>query len=130
VKWEFEVKEGWLPYRSLSSYLIASEKEFVHPGEMAKWMESGCWSQVCFDPLGPEGAFQLGSCGYVFHVGCIQQTELHCMECLQCRASLPRRFYELFGIQAEMPIGFEFNEWNLPLDQEPHRFMNFTQHVG
>jgi hypothetical protein len=40
---------------------------------------------------------------------------------------LPLRFYELFGIQAEMPIGFEFNEWNLPLDQEPHRFMNFTQ---
>jgi hypothetical protein len=26
-----------------------------------------------------------------------------------------------------MPIGFEFNEWNLPLDQEAHRFMNFTQ---
>jgi hypothetical protein len=25
-----------------------------------------------------------------------------------------------------MPIGFEFNEWNLPLDQELHRFMNFT----
>jgi hypothetical protein len=66
VKWEFEVEEGWLPYRSLSSHLIASEKEFVHPGEMAKWMESGCWCQVCFDPLGPEGAFQQGSCGHVF----------------------------------------------------------------
>jgi hypothetical protein len=66
VKWEFEVEEGWLLYRSLLSYLIASEKEFVHPGEMAKWMESGCWCQVCFDPLGPEGAFQLGSCGHVF----------------------------------------------------------------
>jgi hypothetical protein len=26
-----------------------------------------------------------------------------------------------------MPIRFEFNEWNLPLDQEPHRVMNFTQ---
>ena len=26
-----------------------------------------------------------------------------------------------------MSIRFEFNEWNLPLDQEPHRFMNFTQ---
>jgi hypothetical protein len=26
-----------------------------------------------------------------------------------------------------MPIGYEFNEWNLPLDLEPHRFMNFTQ---
>jgi hypothetical protein len=36
VKWEFEVEEDWLPYRSLSSHLIASEKEFVHPGEMAK----------------------------------------------------------------------------------------------
>jgi hypothetical protein len=35
VKWEFEVEEGWLPYRSLLSHLIASEKEFVHPGEMA-----------------------------------------------------------------------------------------------
>jgi hypothetical protein len=45
VKWEFEVKEGWLQYRSLSSHLITSEKEFVHPGEMAKWMESGCWCQ-------------------------------------------------------------------------------------
>jgi hypothetical protein len=72
VKWEFEVEEGWLPYISLLSHLIVSEKEFVHPGEMAKWMESDCWCQVCFDPLGPEGAFQLGSCGHVFHVGCIQ----------------------------------------------------------
>jgi hypothetical protein len=36
VKWEFEVEEDWLPYRSLSFHLIASEKEFVHPGEMAK----------------------------------------------------------------------------------------------
>jgi hypothetical protein len=94
---------------------------------MAKWMESSCWCQVYFDPLGPEGAFQLGSYGHVFHVGCIQQSLLHRMECPQCQAPLPRRFYELFGIQAEMPIGFEFNEWNLPLDQEPHRFMNFTQ---
>jgi hypothetical protein len=25
-----------------------------------------------------------------------------------------------------MPIEFEFNEWNLPVDQELHRFMNFT----
>jgi hypothetical protein len=81
VKWEFEVQEGWLPYRSLSFHLIASEKEFVHPGEMAKWMQSGCWCQVCFDPLGPEGAFQLGLCGHVFHVGCIQQSALHRMEC-------------------------------------------------
>jgi hypothetical protein len=126
VKWEFEVEEGWLPYRSLSFHLIISEKEFVYPGEMAKWMESGCWCQVCFDPFGPKGAFQLGSCGHVFHVGCIQQSALHCMEYPQCRAPLPRRFYELFGIQAEMPIGFEFNEWNLLLDQEPHHFMNFT----
>jgi hypothetical protein len=36
VKWEFEVEEDWLPYKSLSSHLIASEKEFVYPGEMAK----------------------------------------------------------------------------------------------
>jgi hypothetical protein len=76
-----EVEEGWFLYRSLSSHLIASEKEFVHPEEMAKWMESDCWCQVCFDALGPEGAFQLGSCGHVFHVGCIQQSALHRMEC-------------------------------------------------
>jgi hypothetical protein len=41
VKWEFKVEEGWLPYRSLSSHLIASEKEFVHLGQMVKWMETG-----------------------------------------------------------------------------------------
>ena len=57
MKWEFEVEEGWLLYRSLSSHLIASEKHFVYPREMAKWMESDCWCQVCFDPFGPEGAF-------------------------------------------------------------------------
>jgi hypothetical protein len=102
VKLEFEIRDGWLSYKSLLSYLIASEKEFVHPKEMAKWMESGCWCQVCFDPLGPEGAFQLGSCGHVFHVGCIQQSELHRMECPQCRAPLLRRFYKLFGLQAEI----------------------------
>ena len=94
---------------------------------MATCMKSDCWCQVCFDPFGPEGAFQLGSCGHIFHVGCIQQSALHRMECPLCRAPLPRRFYELFGLEAEMPIGFEFNEWNLPLDQEPHRFLNFTQ---
>jgi hypothetical protein len=26
-----------------------------------------------------------------------------------------------------MSTGYKFNEWNLPLDQEPHCFMNFTQ---
>jgi hypothetical protein len=76
VKWEFKVKEGWLPYRSLSSHIVATVNEFVHPGEMAKWMETGWWCQVCFDSL--EGAFQLGSCGHIFHVGCIQQSLLHC----------------------------------------------------
>jgi len=127
VKWEFEVQEGWLPYRRLSSHLIASEKKFVYQGAMAKWMETDAWCQVCFNPFGPEGAFQLGTCGHVFHVGCIQQSALHSILCPLCPAPLPRRFYELFGILAEMPIGFEFNEWNLPLDLEPHRFMNFTQ---
>jgi hypothetical protein len=72
VKWEFEVEEGWFPYKSLSSHLIASNKVFVHPEEMARWMEISHWCQICFDPLGPEGAFQLGSCGHIFHVGCIQ----------------------------------------------------------
>ena len=62
VKWEFEVVEGWLLYKSLLSYLIVSEKEFVYPGEMAKWVESGCWYQMYFDPLGLESTFQLGSC--------------------------------------------------------------------
>src|SRR5450759_4737966 len=98
VKWEFEVQEGWLPYRSLSSHLIRSEKQFVYPGQMAKWMESECWCQVCFDPFGPEGAFQLGSCSHVFHVGCIQHSALHRMDCPLCQAPLPRRFYELFGM--------------------------------
>jgi hypothetical protein len=49
------------------------------------------------------------------------------MEYPQYRTPLPRRFYKLFGIQAEMPIKFEFNEWNLLLNQELHHFMNFTQ---
>jgi hypothetical protein len=26
-----------------------------------------------------------------------------------------------------MPTGYKFNKFNLPLDQKPHHFMNFTQ---
>ena len=89
-------------------------------------MESGCWCHVCFDPLGHEGAFQLPRVVWP----CIP-CRMHPTE----RATLygvssivfPQRFYKLFCIQAEMSIGFEFNEWNLPLNQEVHRFMNFTQ---
>jgi hypothetical protein len=124
---EFEIEEGWFPFRILSSHLVEVEKQFVDLGTMAKWMEIGWWCQLCFDPLGPEGAFQLGSCGHTFHIGCIQQSAVHCMRCPQCQVPLPRRFYELFGLQAEMPIGYEFNEWNFPLDQGPHYFINFTQ---
>jgi hypothetical protein len=90
-------------------------------------METEQWCQLCFNPLDPEGAFQLGSCGHTFHVGCIQQSAVHCMQCPQRRVPLPQRFYKLFGLQIEMPTSYEFNEWNFPLDHGPHRFMNFTQ---
>ena len=69
VKWKFKVKEGWLPYIFLLFHLFASEKEFVNPGKITKWMETGCWCQVCLNSLGLEGAYELGSCSYVFHVG-------------------------------------------------------------
>jgi hypothetical protein len=26
VKWEFEIKEGWFPYRVLTSYLVEAER--------------------------------------------------------------------------------------------------------
>jgi hypothetical protein len=32
----------------------------------------------------------------------------------------------LFNLQAEMPTGYKFNQWNLPLDHGCHCFMNFT----
>jgi hypothetical protein len=72
VKWEFEVEEGWLPYRTLTSNIFGGEKEFVNLGKMAKWMEINRWWKYYFDPLSPEGAYQLGSPSHAFYVGCIQ----------------------------------------------------------
>jgi hypothetical protein len=36
VKREFEVEEGWLPYRTLISHIVVAKREFVYFGEMAK----------------------------------------------------------------------------------------------
>jgi hypothetical protein len=77
VQWEFKIEEGWFPYRILSFHLVEVENQFVYPGTMAKWMEPGQWYQLCFDLLGPEGAFQLGSCGHIFRIGCIQQSAVY-----------------------------------------------------
>ena len=71
MKWEFKVKEGWLPYISLSSHLIASEKEFVY---QRNGQVDGIQLLLpsMLRSLGPKGAFQLGLCGHIFHVNCIQ----------------------------------------------------------
>jgi hypothetical protein len=72
MKWEFEVEESWLPHKTLISNIFGVEKDFVYLGEMAKWMIINWWCQSCFNPLGLKGAYQMGSCGHTFHVGCIQ----------------------------------------------------------
>jgi hypothetical protein len=35
-KWEFEVKEDWLPYGILTFYIVGAKREFVYLGKMAK----------------------------------------------------------------------------------------------
>jgi hypothetical protein len=37
------------------------------------------------------------------------------------------QFYEMMGLWAVIPLGHEYNRWNLPLDQLPMKFMNYRE---
>jgi hypothetical protein len=105
VNWEVEMKEEWLSYKTIIFNIFRANKQFVYPREMAKWIKISLLCQCCFNPLGPEGTFQLGSYGHTFHVGCIQQREIHVMRCPECQGPLPQKFYKLFGLLDESPLG-------------------------
>jgi hypothetical protein len=47
--------------------------------------------------------------------------------CLKCRSPLSSKFYEMKGLRAIMPLGHEYNRWNLPLDQLPIKFVNYRE---
>ena len=125
VNWAVEVEEGWTPYPVKTANLDPSSKAAVHPGYPPEWMMDESTCALCCEGFGPEGCFQLGTCGHRYHVTCLTRLAIQNATCMYCGAPLPRRLYELFGIAHRMPYGHEYNRWTLPLDQEPHMFLNY-----
>lgn len=129
IDWGNEVEEEWAPYLTMNAAVDPDAKAVLRPGYAPKWMSDGTKCSMCLNPYGPEGVYVLGHCGHMFHVTCLLEMALSSRGCAECKAPLSRRFYELFGILGEMPLGYEYNRWNLPLDQEPHHFLNY-RHWG
>ena len=125
VNWAIEVGEGWTPYPVKTASLDPNSKAVVHPGYPPEWMMDESTCALCCEGFGPEGCFQLGTCGHRYHVTCLTRCAVQNRRCVYCVAPLPQRLYELFGIAHRMPYGHEYNRWTLPLDQEPHMFLNY-----
>jgi len=124
MDWASAIEEGWMPYNVFSSHLLEKEKTVVHTCNPAPdFLKETCC--LCQYGFGPEGAIQLGQCQHTFHIKCVAE---HCLRrswCPLCNSPIHVRFYEMMGLRAFMPSGHEYNQWNLPLDQKPKKFLNY-----
>ena len=128
VEWASEIEEGWMPYNVFSSHLSEKERMVVHTCDPSpEFLKGKCC--LCQNGFGPEGAIQLGQCPHTFHITCIAEHCLRRSNCPECRSPIHVRFYEMMELRHIMPSGHEYNQWNLPLDQLPKKFLNF-KHWG
>ena len=124
LDWALEVAEGWVPYSIFSSHFVEVERKVVHTCDtVPALLQDKC--SICQEHFGPEGAYTLGQCGHTFHITCIAASSLIRRACIMCCSLISARFYELMGRRDVMPPGHEFNQWNLPLDQLPKKFLNY-----
>jgi hypothetical protein len=64
---------------------------------------------VCFNPFGPEGCYQLGTCKHGFHPCCLIPLMIRRRACPICTAPLHPRLYLTFGLREFMPRGWAYD---------------------
>jgi hypothetical protein len=78
------------------------------------FVKDGTMCIICQEPFGPEGGWNLGTCGHLYHPMCLAPHMVTRRRCAQCKAPFHPRLYKTFGLQAHMPEHYEHNEENLP----------------
>ena len=96
---------------------MAGEKLWPNPHAMV-FDGSGC--AICQCPFGPEGCFQVGSCGAQFHPQCLIGNMIKKRQCPHCRSPFHPRLYIKFGLRDYMP-----NVWVLRPEDFPFKLLEF-----
>jgi hypothetical protein len=76
----------------------------------------GSVCMVCQSPFGPEGCFQVGSCGAQFHPQCLISNMIKKRQCPHCRSPFHPRLYLQFGLRDYMPKDWVLRPTDFPFE--------------
>jgi hypothetical protein len=117
---------GWISLNMFSTHFLKKNKVVIHTCDHApEFMDNNC--SLCQGHFGLERAITLGQCCHAFQVICIAEHSLRQSVCLERRLPLSSRFYEMMGHWGIMPLGHEYNPWNLSLNQLSMKFINYRE---
>jgi hypothetical protein len=130
--WWDEIKEWTLPSGSINwqkmpdedhhwdvdavhkyPYHMTGEKLWPNPHTM---VIDGSVCSICQCPFGPEGCFQVGSCGAQFHPQCLIGNMIKNRQCPHCRSSLHPRLYLQFGLRDYIPKDWVLRPTDFPFE--------------
>ena len=95
------------PFRMRGQKLWPNPHPMVFDGSMCA---------ICQSPFGPEGCFQVGSCGAQFHPQCLIGNMIKSRMCPHCRSPFHPRLYLQFGLRDYMPKDWVLKPWDFPFN--------------
>ena len=76
-------------------YHMVGQKLWPNPDTM---VSDGTVCAYCQSPFGPEGCYQIGSCGGQFHLQCLIRNMIGRWQCAHCRFPFYPRLYLTFSL--------------------------------
>jgi hypothetical protein len=92
---------------------MTGEKLWPNPHPM---VFDGSVCAICQCPFGPEGCFQVGSCGAQFHPQCLIGNMIKSRQCPHCRSPFHPRLYLQFGLRDYMSNDWVLKPWDFPFE--------------
>ena len=94
-------------------YRLVGQKVWPNPHPM---VSDGSRCIHCQGPFGPEGCYQVGSCGAQFHPQCLIGNMIKRRQCPHCRSPFHPRLYLQFGLRDYMPTHWVYNINDFPFE--------------
>ena len=77
---------------------------------------NGSVCMIYQSPFGPEGCFEVRSCGTQFHPQCLIVNMIKKRQCPHCRSPFHPRLYLQFGLRDYMPKDWVLKPWNFSFE--------------
>lgn len=98
-------------------YTEAGLKVWPNPDKM---LFDGSRCCLCQNPFGPEGCFQVGTCGAQFHPPCLINCMIGKRRCPHCRSPFHSRLYLQFGLKDYMPSHWVYSPYDFTFPLEDY----------